>query len=251
MQRFDVVIGNPPFLSQMAAATTRRGSSRHGGGPYADAAFEFLALAVRLARPDGGRVALVLPQSILAARDGGPVRQSVAIQADLAWSWWEQRQQHFDANVNVCVLGFRRPGTDATTPATWTRVVTDRLGVPSLEPRALRCSGRLGDRAELNANFRDEYYALVPAVSDEADGPPLVTSGLIDPGRCLWGTRPMKFAKHTFQHPRVDVSKLTGRFPAWAQRKLVRRCWSPTRPASSRRSPTPTVRGCPVCPSCR
>ena len=51
-EQFDLVIGNPPFLSQMAADTSRGGSSRHGGGPYADAAFEFLALAVRLANPD-------------------------------------------------------------------------------------------------------------------------------------------------------------------------------------------------------
>ena len=50
---FDVVLGNPPYLSQLAAATTRGGASQHGGGPYADAAVEFLALAVRLARPDG------------------------------------------------------------------------------------------------------------------------------------------------------------------------------------------------------
>ena len=72
------MVGNPPFLSQMAAATTRGGSSRHGGGPYADAAVEFLALAMRLARPDGGRVGLVLPQSIIGARDAGPVRAQVA-----------------------------------------------------------------------------------------------------------------------------------------------------------------------------
>jgi len=54
-ETFDIVVGNPPFLSQMAASTSRGGASRHGGGPYADAAVEFLALAVRLARPDVGR----------------------------------------------------------------------------------------------------------------------------------------------------------------------------------------------------
>ncbi|HEY5663350.1 MAG TPA: N-6 DNA methylase [Ilumatobacter sp.] len=218
-ERFDVVIGNPPFLSQMAAGTTRGGASRHGGGPYADAAAEFLALAVRLARPDGGRVALVLPQSILGARDAGPVREAVAGQADLRWSWWEPRQQHFDAAVNVCVLGFARPSTGAA--PVWTRVVTDRLGVPALDQRELRTTGRLGDRGDLNANFRDEYYALVPAVADGADGPPLVTSGLIDPGVCHWGDRSVTFAKQTFTHPRVELSRLTGRFPAWAARKLV------------------------------
>jgi hypothetical protein len=218
-ERFDIVIGNPPFLSQMAATTTRRGSSRHGGGPYADAAAEFLALSCELARPDGGRIGLVLPQSILGARDAGPVRDRVGAMAELDWSWWEARQQHFDASVNVCAIGLRRPSSGTIPAASWTRVVTDRLGVPALPE--LLTDGTLGDRAELNANFRDEYYALVPAVSDEADGPPLVTSGLIDPGACHWGRRPVRFAKHDFAHPRVDLSKLTGRFPAWADRKLV------------------------------
>jgi SAM-dependent methyltransferase len=217
---FDIVVGNPPYLSQMAAATTRGGSSRHGGGPYADAAVEFLALAVELARADAGRVGLVLPQSILGARDAAPVRERVAVQADLTWSWWAPRQQHFDAAVNVCALGFVRPATGVTTATSFTGVVTGPLGVPLL-PAGLATAGTLGDRADLNANFRDEYYALVPAVSDEAIGPPLVTSGLIDPGRCRWGEQPVTFAKRTFAAPRVDLGKLDGRFPAWAARKLV------------------------------
>lgn len=218
---FEIVIGNPPFLSQMAANTTRGGSSNHGGGPYADAATEFLALAVRLADPHDGRVGLVLPQSILAARDAGPVRTAVAKQADLTWSWWHPKQQHFDAAVNVCALVFQRPSTGVVTESTWTRVVTDHLGIPVLDLASLATDGTLGERAELNANFRDEYYALVPAVSDDCDGPRLVTSGLIDPGVCLWGTKPVRFAKRPFEHPRVDLGKLTGRFPAWAKRKLV------------------------------
>ena len=55
-ERFDLVIGNPPFLSQMAAATTRGGASGRSGGPYADAAVEFLTLAGELVA-DHGRVA--------------------------------------------------------------------------------------------------------------------------------------------------------------------------------------------------
>lgn len=216
---FDVVIGNPPFLSQMAAITSRGGASRHGGGPYADAAAEFLALATRLARPDGGVVALVLPQAILGARDAGPVRAAVGASAELVWSWWQPRQGHFDAAVNVCMVGLRRGGS--TPPDAWTRVVTERLGIPALDHRALQTAGSLGDRAELNANFRDEYYALVGAVADGADGPPLITSGLIDPGVCHWGQRRVRFAKRDFAAPRVDLAALTGRFPAWAARKLV------------------------------
>lgn len=217
----DIVVGNPPFLSQMAAGTTRGGSSSHGGGPYADAAVEFLALATRIARPDGGRVGLVLPQSVLGARDAEPVRREVGVAASLTWSWWSASQRHFDASVNVCAIGLQRPAVTPTPPTAWTGVVTERLGVPTLDLATLASSGTLGDRADLNANFRDEYYALVPAVSDDADGPPLVTSGLIDPGECHWGRRPVRFAKRDFDHPRVDLGLLTGRFPAWAERKLV------------------------------
>lgn len=221
-ERFDIVIGNPPFLSQMSSSTTRGGSSRHGGGPYANAAAEFLALAVGLADPDGSVVGLVLPQSILASRDAGPVRDGVDALVDHTWSWWQPDQRRlFDAAVNVCALGFRRPPSGEREPFAWTRVVTSALGVPRLDASMIDADGTLGDRAELNANFRDEYYALVPAVSDEADGPKFVTSGLIDPGRSDWGRRPAKFAKQTLKHPRVDLSKLDGRFPAWARRKLV------------------------------
>jgi SAM-dependent methyltransferase len=218
-QTFDLVIGNPPFLSQMASRTTRGGSSRHGGGPYADAATEFMSLAIDLVGP-GGRVSLILPQSILASRDAAPVRQRVDGAARHLWSWWSPRR-HFDAEVLVCALGLeRRADASLDTPrANWSHVVADALGVPSLPE--LRCAGTLGQRAHLNANFRDEYYALVPVVSDTADGPPLVTSGLIDPAVCHWGQRPVRFAKRSFQAPRVDLALLDPKMTAWARRKLV------------------------------
>jgi len=225
-ERFDLVVGNPPYLSQMAATTSRGGASRHGGGPYADAAVEFLALSIQLARPDGGRVGLVLPQSILSARDAAEVRERVAEKSDLVWSWWEPDQRHFDASVNVCALVFERPANGPGAP--WTSVVTERLGIPRVDLES--SDGSIGDVAHLNANFRDEYYALVPAVIDDeaADDhhdnvnfPPLVTSGLIDPGVCHWGSRQVRFAKRDFQRPRVDLARLEGRFVEWADRKLV------------------------------
>lgn len=222
-ERFDIVIGNPPFLSQMSSSTSRGGSSKHGGGPYANAAAEFLSLAIGLADPEGSVVGMVLPQSMLAARDAGPVRERVDELADRTWSWWQQDQRRlFDAAVNVCALGFRRPRSGRTVPAPgWTNVITGVLGIPDLHMSMLDMDGVVGDRADVNANFRDEYYALVPAVSDEAEGPRFVTSGLIDPGRSLWGTRDVKFAKRVFRHPRVDLSRLEGRFSDWARRKLV------------------------------
>ena len=216
----DLVIGNPPYLSQMASATTRGGSSGRGGGPYADAAVEFLALAGELVDPDGGRVALVLPQSLLASRDATDIRTSIGERAHMVWSWWTGRRV-FDAQVHVCVLAFEFGRAEPTARrSNWSHVVTSRHEVPAV-PDGLSTDATLGDRARLNANFRDEYYGMIPAVGDHDGGPPLITSGLVDPGRSWWGARSITFAKQRFERPRVDLSRLDDHMARWAQRRLV------------------------------
>ena len=239
-RRFDVVIGNPPFLSQLASATAREGGSRFGGGPYADAAADFLALAVHLAANDGGRVGLVLPTSLLTARDAGPIRRGIAAVATVEW-FWAARELMFDASVRTCAIGLLRGSragvtvarTDGvgftsidpvTAPVTsandhWGWLIADSHGVPLVPP--ITALGTVGDRALVTANFRDQYYGLVGAVSDTADGPRLITTGLIDPGRCVWGERPTRFAKQRFEAPRVDRSLLAPFMQRWADRCLV------------------------------
>ena len=238
--RFDLVIGNPPFLSQMSAVTSRGGKSAFGGGAYADAAAEFLALATELARPDGGRVGLVLPLSLIATRDAGPIRANVLQRAALDWFWWSP-QSVFDAQVRTCAIGLIRPAgsprrvrrvvgtafepqddlasTDLIGDRPWSMLISDQLGVPHVPP--LATTSVLSDSAIVTADFRDQYYGLVGAVGDAMDGPPLVTSGLIDPGKCWWGERPIKFAKVQYQAPRVDVGRLSPRLQAWVARRLV------------------------------
>ncbi len=219
-RRFDLVIGNPPYLSQMATATTRGGSSRRGGGPYADVAVEFLALAAELVDPVGGRVAFVLPQSLLASRDAADVREAIGERAQMVWSWWSDRRV-FDAQVHVCVLAFEFGRTEPEDRrSNWTHVVTSRRGVPAV-PVDLAVDGCLGDRARLNANFRDEYYGMIPAVGDHDAGPQLITSGLVDPGRSWWGERSITFAKQRFDRPRVNLDGLDDHMARWAERRLV------------------------------
>ena len=58
---FDVVVGNPPFLNQLAADTSRGGRSRWGGGPYADTAALFLSLALQPPGPTAGGWAWCCP----------------------------------------------------------------------------------------------------------------------------------------------------------------------------------------------
>jgi SAM-dependent methyltransferase len=251
-QRFDVVLGNPPYLNQLSTATTRGRRSSLGGGPYANAAAEFLALALRLADAPGGRVGLVLPLSILSTRDVGPIRAQVDARADMTWCWWAPRAV-FDAHVRTCALGFvMREGRSEDSPrasaqpsadvartwgprfeprpaivqqrtsgptSSWNWLITDELGIPAVP--VLSSDGTIGDRAVATADFRDEYYGLAGAVSDTANGPPLVTCGLIDPGRCLWGTKSTRFAKQPFAAPRVDLSKVSDAIIAWAAQRLV------------------------------
>ena len=231
-QRFDVVVGNPPFLNQMARATTRGGRSRFGGGPYADVAAEFLALSIQLVGP-GGRVGLVLPQSLLTTRDAGPIRAAVLDRASLVHAWWSTAHE-FDAAVHTCALVFEvgSPSTGAVTrtfgiaveprqPVTltgsWGALLLDTLG----EQGRPADGAALGSIATFTVDFRDQYYGLIGAVSDHADGPPLITSGLIEPGRCLWGERAARFGKQRYAAPRVDLALLAPKLQRWAAQRLV------------------------------
>ncbi len=238
-RRFDVVVGNPPFLSQMASATARAGRSAFGGGPYADAAADFLALAVRLARPDGGCVGLVLPVSLLTARDAGPIRAETLRNASMRW-FWSSTDHVFDAMVRVCAIGVevgaaalpvQRSGGVSFDPVApvvvdagtandhWGALIADSLGMPTIPP--ITASGTIADHALVTANFRDQYYGLVGAVDDNVDGPPLITTGLIDVATCHWGSRPTRFAKQRFEAPRVDCARLVPFMQRWAERCLV------------------------------
>lgn len=252
----DAVVGNPPFQSQLAAATARTAMQRDAlaarfGAPargYADTANLFLILALRHVRP-GGRVGLVLSESFIGTRDAGPARDAAAALSALEWLWLAG-EPVFAAGVRVCAPVFavgapqravtRRVGAGfaerAPLPVTraelrawpsWAGVVADLLHVPALDCRGV---GTLGDHCRATADFRDQYYGLVPAVFDEDDErtderrfPRLTTVGLIDPGRSLWGVRTARFAKRAYARPRVDLARLRtdGRMGAWATARQV------------------------------
>ena len=117
----------------------------------------------------------------------------------------------------MCALVVELGTPGPSTP--WTDVVTASLGLPTLP--ALATAGTLGDRCRLSANFRDQYYGLVPAVVEDGAGPPLVASGLIDPARCRWGERTVTFARRRFVRPTVELERLSAPMRRWADRLLV------------------------------
>jgi hypothetical protein len=241
--RFDVVVGNPPFLNQLERATVRDRVTRWSsvGGPYADTAFLFLLAGLDLARA-GGRIVLVQPQSLAATRDAAAIRDTVLAGGALT-GVWTCNELVFDASARVCAPVIVREGQQpddvsrwsdrSVTPvaparfdraASWSRLLVRRDQAP---PVTLAGPDRLGQIATATAGFRDQFYGLVPFVIDRADAderafPRLVTCGVIDPGASAWGTRPLKFAGKKWQHPRVDVDSMAdGSVRRWVVDRLV------------------------------
>ncbi len=246
---FDVVVGNPPFLNQLSTLTSR---PRHDAAllaaqpegtlrPYTDLSAVFLQRSVAWTRP-GGRIALVQPQSLLAARDAAGVRRFLSQTCSLE-SLWASPERVFEARVLTCAPVLhkggnqgpvrRRHGTgfqripDHRSPdlsAEWSFLVAAGLGVP--EVRLSGGPGVLADLAECTADFRDQYYGLAPYVREAADCPsgvPLVTSGLIEPAACRWGESRARYRKRWWDAPVVDLEALTAdpTLARWAAARRV------------------------------
>lgn len=238
----DVVVGNPPFQSQLFRRTARAprpaGRRPEGSGAYTDTATLFLLAAVRAVRP-GGRVVMIQPQSVLASRDAEPARRLLSETAVLE-GLWVADEPVFAASTRVCapvlrvgapgvsqVARWKGPGVEPAPPAApgpWASLAAGLGDVPDVSLR-----GRpFPDLQTATAGFRDEYYGLIPFVS-EADGPDdprprLVTSGLVDPAHCRWGERRATFARRRLVAPVIDVDALRAadaRLARWVDDRLT------------------------------
>ena len=248
---YDVVVGNPPFLNQLerltahapGVAATLNDRSYGTLRPYTDVSAVFLQRAAGWVGP-GGRIGLVQPQSLLAARDAAGVRAYVAGTCALE-ALWASDAPVFDAHVITCAPVLRRgapqgpvrrfhgpafdelaPRPDPVLTGGWSYLLAAGLGIP--EVVLSRDSGVLADVAACTADFRDQYYGLAPYVHEAADAPtrdvaPLVTSGLIDPAEVKWGTASTRFLKRRWDAPVIDLDALRGdaKLHAWAVRRLV------------------------------
>jgi hypothetical protein len=230
----DVVVGNPPFLSPLGSATPGGRSAaalrRALGAPYADTAWLFLLRSLQAVGP-GGRVVLVQPESLLSARDARAVRAAVLPHLE---GMWLAGEPVFGAAVRVCApvlaggpvrgpvrrwrgVGVRPAGRVARPDASgWAR-----LRPTSAPPVRVGGGPVLGDLAAATAGFRDEFYGLAAAVTDGGPGQPVVTSGLIEPGRSVWGERVARIGGRRFDRPVVDGSRLDHRVAAWVAARSV------------------------------
>lgn len=246
---FDCVIGNPPFQSQLATGTTRgneatalwRARFPDAVGAYTDTASLFLLLGVSVAR-EGGFVSLVQPQSVLGARDARGVRQACESRGALSSLWFADRSVFEDADVRACAPCLRMG--EASSPSidvfgglparrlaevdrvdgweSWVPLLAAALGVPPTPVTGVRT---VGDCADVTADFRDQYYDLTGLVQEraDADGAPLLTTGLIDLAHCAWGEIPARYAKKRWQAPVVSVRRIERetRHGARAAKRLV------------------------------
>ncbi len=220
-RRFAAVVGNPPFLGQLRRRTSGQSEgSRRGLGAYTDTSAVFLHRALDLV-DDGGVVALVQPLSVLAARDAGPVRAAVAERGAVTDFWCSPRPVFDGTPVLTCVPVVRVGAGPATAPDGWGALAAPSFGIPEVHLPA--GTGVVGDLAACTADFRDQYYGLVPFVGDDASGTPLVTSGLIDPAELRWGSATTRFARQQYDAPAVDLAALRadGRLAGWADARLV------------------------------
>jgi len=238
---FDAVVGNPPFQNQLGRATARSDDARralrarYGEAvrAYTDTAWLFLLLGCDLLRP-GGRVVLVQPQSVVAARDAEAVRDAVTARAGLR-DMWIDGEQVFTAAVRVCAPVLERraflfhPTPERPMPTgVWARAWAQAAALPPVELAASTAGGgTLGERADLIAGFRDQYYGLIGAVCERDEVPegtasaPLVTTGAVDWVACAWGLRPIRYARRRWHAPVVDLDRLAGA-PPIARRWVAR-----------------------------
>jgi len=259
---FDVVVGNPPFLNQLRSSTARDRSmasligARLGGqiGSYTDSSAAFLLLASALTRP-GGRVCMIQPQSLFAARDAKPVRDAVLGRGSLTALWASDRQPFAGITTPVCAptihIGgpntttLRRTTGDAFEPIEPITLDRDQLATEPTWSRLLApsdalapvCSGlnrTLRDEADATADFRDQYYGLIgyiledAALTDEQRAqelafPLLITAGLIDLAECRWASTPTRIHKQRWLAPRIDRQRLNDEtsLGPWLTSRLV------------------------------
>ncbi len=259
---FDVVLGNPPFLNQLASSTATpkyldeivKLWSNNAARNYTDSSALFLLLSLYIAAPFG-RVALVMPQSFLAARDASGVRREILKNASLESLWISNEHIFGDALVFTCapvlhINGLRcakllRFATGTFTKLTtieldndalanqetWSHLAGDASGIPTV---SIASTNTIADIAHATADFRDQYYGLAGFLVEDAElnetqrtntfaFPPIITAGLIDLVQCHWGIASTRILKTTWRAPRINRDRMNaqGTLGPWITSRLV------------------------------
>jgi SAM-dependent methyltransferase len=234
---FDLVVGNPPFVNAIEGDFDHLKQRLRTRFPdvrgAADLAHYFLRQAIDLVRP-GGRVALVLPRAILNSPAARTIRATLPDHLRPNMIYAPERCDFFPgANVFVCLLVLGpdprcRASVDADPATAQFHDVPTAVGENWWAAVHGSAAAETPDvRPPLSSQFEvvgsmtagDAYHVLPHLVESEA-GPGLkfTTTGLIDPRRCLWGTRRCRYLRQDFRFPRVPESAAPGLTPSLARR---------------------------------
>lgn len=243
---FDVVVGNPPFanaieeeLNQAMKPMKRKRRRLFGElAGTADAAYYFVALADRIARPNGA-IGMVTPRAFLSAPAARRLRERLLLTRPPAVIYAPPNPFLFaGANVFVAALVLRkgsqcvasrekrddrqeppmRPivldGDNWWAPLTAVRsdIGEGNAGLPA--GGAGRLLFRLGERFDVFASMTTSMaYELALYLVDEQgmlvdvqdQTMRLVTTGLIEPGECRWGRQVCRYLGKRYRRPVVPL----------------------------------------------
>ena len=221
---FDLVLGNPPYVNGIEGRLSADTKSRlrplfPSIKGAADLAHYFLDQAIQLVKP-GGKIAFVLPRAILNSPAAALLRANLPPHLKPNLIYAPERHDFFPgAAVFICLLilgpdDLCQISTDpdpATARFQSTTIESNNwwlaLHDAHLEPNDP--APTLASRFQLAASMiAADAYDLIPYLRDDkhAPGPKLVTTGLIEPRHCIWGTRTCRYLKTDYQHPRLTLS---------------------------------------------
>ncbi len=235
---FDLVFGNPPFLSPRLRS--QRYLPVNGvdwgelrrlypdiAGPTTDLSAYFVARAFAQLRV-GGICAMIVPISFLSSEGAAKVRAVIEDQGEVL-QVDRLPADSFVASVNtVCVWMQKRRDTSSTAELGWTSWGSWIAESPSLE---LVVRHRLVEVARVTAGFRDEFYQVARAVSEEprvgevaqlgdddrcrvTRWHRVLTVGHLGWGEPRWGARAVKIGGQKFLRPVIARATLETMSPS-------------------------------------
>ncbi|MCS6901390.1 MAG: N-6 DNA methylase [Myxococcales bacterium] len=229
---FDCVVGNPPFVNCVegpaapSKAERRRNVPEFGG--TADLAYLLLGASMRLVHPQG-RLGMIQPRALLSASPARSFRKALPRGFRLVALRLPESATLFPgAAIHVCQVFFARsegqgcsvcfegPQGEAwfhgelRSDNWWSEAlrISGRAQAPEEEQRVVR----LGERFQVMASMTaQEAYEAVSVVIDreQGDEPRLLTTGLIEPGRNLWGQVECRFLGRRLRFPRLPRKGLS------------------------------------------
>lgn len=216
---FDAIVCNPPFVNAIEGgiddATKRRLALDFPVlGGTADYAYYFLERSRRLIRA-GGTIGFILPRSFLVAPAAASLRSECSPSLIVA----PESSKIFraaDVFITLVVIGGGpcRGGTSLD-PAEWKplRITSDNWWSPLTDESEVDAGTgpNLGDAFELFGSMTAPMaYELVPHLVNDAAAThaKLLTTGLIEPDACLWGTETCRYLKADYSHPAIAEANL-------------------------------------------